>query len=165
MPQDSESQRKHPNYRKKLQLVKQLLQKTVGPQGVEPALHGSEPQQVHFKNRISVGLHESFVDGAISELTKTGAICPWTAPEPITVISGLGVAVDRKGKKRLILDARYINLCDKYEGFSYESLSDVPQYLQPADFIMLTDLKAGYHQVKMHPNTYRLLGILYKGRI
>ena len=64
----------------------------------------------------------------------------------------------------MILDARYINLFDKYESFSYESLSDVPQYLQPDDFIMLTDLKAGYHQVKMHPSTYRFLGIRYKGQ-
>ena len=50
--------------------------------------------------------------------------------EPITVISGLGVAHERNGKKRLILDARYINLFNEYEGFSYESYV-VPQYLQP----------------------------------
>ena len=112
-----------------------------------------------------MGMHEEFVDDTIKDLLKTGAIRPWAEPEPITVISGLGVAIDRNDKKRLILDARYINLFDRYEGFSYESLSDVPQYLQPEDFIMLTDLKAGYHQVKMHPSTYRFLGIAYKGQV
>jgi len=162
---DAASQQKHPRYNKKIQLVKKLLHHTVGPQGVEAAMQDTEPQQVHFANRISVGMHEEFVDGAIQDLLKTGAIRPWTEQKDITVISGLGVAVERTGKKRLILDARYINLFDKYEGFSYESLSDVPQYLQPEDLIMLTDLKAGYHQVKMHPNTYRFLGIQYKGQV
>ena len=104
------------------------------------------------------------MDKTITELLKTGAIRLWTQPEPITVISGLGVALERDGKKILILDARYINLFDRYEGFSYESLSEVPRYLQPDDFIMLTDLKAGYHQVKMQPSTYRFLGIRYKGQ-
>ena len=165
VPYDAAIQQKHPRFRKKVQLVRELLHHTVGTQGVEPALQGKEPQQVHFTNRVSVGMHEEFVDGAICELLKTGAISPWTGPEPITVINGLGVAVDRNGKKRLILDARYINLFDRYEGFSYEGLSDVPQYLQPEDYIMLTDLKAGYHQVKMHPSTYQFLGIKYKGQV
>ena len=165
VPYDAASQHKHPKYHKRLQLIRELLRKTVGAHRVEAALHGNMPQQVHFSNRVSLGMYEEFVDSAIQDLLKTGAICPWTEPQQITVISGMGVAVDRKGKKRLILDARYINLFDKYEGFSYESLSDVPQYLQPGDFIMLTDLKAGYHQVKMHPNTYRFLGIQYKGHV
>ena len=152
---DAAIQQKHPRYRKKVQLVRELLHHTsaVGSQGVEPALQGKEPQRVHFTNCISVGMREELVDGAICELVKTGAISTWTGPEPITVINGLGLAVDRNGKKRLILDARYINLFDRYEGFSYEGLSDVPQYLQPEDYIMLKDLKAGYHQVKMHPST------------
>ena len=165
VPHDAVCQQKHPKYRKRLQLVRELLHKTVGADGVEPALQGNEPQQVHFSNRVSLGMHEEFVDSTMHELLATGAICPWTGPEPPTVISGMGVAVDRKGKKRLILDARYINLFDRYEGFSYESLSDVPQYLQPEDYIMLTDLKAGYHQMKMHPSTYRFLGIEYKGQV
>ena len=57
-----------------------------------------------------------------------------------------------------MLNARCINLFDKYEGFSYESLADVQQYLKPEDFIMLTDLKAGHHHLRLHPSTYRFLG-------
>ena len=79
--------------------------------------------------------------------------------EPIIVINGLGTAVDCVGKRRLILDARYINLFDEYHSFSYESLADVPQHLKPDDFLMLTDLKSGYHQVRMHPRTHIFLGI------
>ena len=45
---------------------------------------------------------------------------------------------------------RYINFFDEYSSFSYERLSDVPQYVRPGDFICLTDFKSGYHQLKMH---------------
>ena len=58
-----------------------------------------------------------------------------------------------------------INLFDEYHSFSFESLADVPQYPKPDDFIMLTDLKAGYHQVKMHPETHRSLGVQYRGQV
>ena len=30
---------------------------------------------------------------------------------------------------------------------------------------MLTDFKSGYHQIKMHPNTYRFLGIEFEGQV
>ena len=30
---------------------------------------------------------------------------------------------------------------------------------------MLTNLRAGYHQVKMHPKTYHFLEIEYKGQV
>ncbi len=75
-------------------------------------------------------MHEELVDKTIRDLLKTRAIKPWTANEPISVISGLGVAIERNGKKRLILDARYINMFDKYESFSYENMADIPHCLQ-----------------------------------
>ena len=164
MPYDAPCQQKHPRYRKKVQLINQLLKETVGDQHVAAKLQGTQPQAVCFKNRISVSMHEEFVDKSIQDLLKTGAIKPWTANEPMIVISGLGVALERTGKKRLILDARYINMFDRYESFSYENLADVPHYLQQQDYIMLTDLKAGYHQVRMHPNTHKFLGIQHKGQ-
>lgn len=77
----------------------------------------------------------------------------------------MGVAVDYNGKKRLVVDARYINLFDPYHTFSYEKLADVPQYLQQNDYFMLTDMKAGYHQVPMHPDTSRFLGIEFEGQV
>jgi len=46
---------------------------------------------VHFATRVFVGMHEEFVNGAIQDLLKTGAIRPWIEQKPITVISGLGV--------------------------------------------------------------------------
>lgn len=109
---------------------------------------------MHFPNRISVTQYADYVAEEISSLLKVRAIQKWDSIYPITVISGLGVVVNRMGKKCLILDARYINLFDKYESFSCETLSDVPRYLPSGDYIMLTDFKSWYHQVKMHPSTY-----------
>ena len=129
VPYDAPCQQKHPRYRKKVQPINQLLKETVGDQHVAAELQGTQPQALCFKNRISVSMHEEFVDKSIQDLLKTGAIKPWTANEPMIVISGVGVARERTGKKRLILDARYINMFDRYESFSYENLADVPHYL------------------------------------
>lgn len=165
VPYDAPCQQSHPRYKKKVQLIKQLLKETVGDQHVAKKLQGRQPQAMQLKNSVSASMHEEFVDKTIQDLLKTGAIKPWTANEPKRVISGLGVAIERTGKKRLILDARYINMFDMYESFSYENLAEIPHHLQQQDYIILTDLKAGYHPVKMHPSTHRFLGIQHKGQV
>ncbi len=119
-----------------------------------------------FRNRVSVATHKAFVAAEISQLLQYGVIklCDERSPR-VTVVNGLGVVVNRKGKKRLIVDARYINLFDKYIAFSYEQLDDVTAYIQPGDYISLTDFKAGYHQLKMHPDTHRFFGIQFEGQV
>jgi len=44
-------------------------------------------------------------------------------------------------------------------------LSEVAEYLGSEDCFMLTDLKSGYHQLKMHPDTYRFLCIEFGGQL
>lgn len=167
VPVQATCQQRHPRFAKRLELVKALLTKTVGESHVASKLSGAEPQHVHFQNRVSVGMHFEFVAGEIQELLRIGVIKPRASDTPITVINGMGVVgqENRKGKKRLIVDARYNNLFDAYESFSYEKLSDVPQYLQSGDYIMLTDFKSGYHQLKMHLGTARFLGIHFEGQV
>ena len=146
------SQLKHPRFQKRLKLVQDLLIKTVGPDRAMLALAGKEPQEVVFQNRVSVRIHRDFVAAELSQLLLIGVIKQWDMQGPmITVINGLGVVENRKGKRRLILDARYINMFDKYTQFSYEQLDDVTSYVRPGDYIALTDFKSGYHQLKMHP--------------
>lgn len=81
------------------------------------------------------------------------------------VCSPLGVVENRQLKKRLYLDGQYINVFDQYEAFTYEKLSQVPEYLTGEDCIMLTDLKSGYHQLKMHPETFPNLCIEFGGKV
>jgi hypothetical protein len=77
----------------------------------------------------------------------------------VKVCSPLGVVENRQLKKRLYLDGQYINAFDRYEAFTYEKLSHVPEYLTERDCIMLTDLKSGYHQLRMHEDTFPYLCI------
>jgi hypothetical protein len=84
--------------------------------------------------------------------------------EQVGVCNGLAVVVNHKGKARLILDARYVNLFDKYVAFSYEQLQDIPLYAREGDVLCLTDFKAGYHHFRMHPADRPFLGFQFQGR-
>ena len=149
---------------KKVGTSQTLLIKTIGAEQAASKLQGDQLQHVHFHNRVSVSMHADFVDESIRELLRMGAIRPWDRKEPLTVINGLGVAVDCVGKKRLILDARFINLVDEYHKFSYESLADVPQYLKPDDFSRLQISSLATIKQKVHPRTHRFLAIQHKGQ-
>ena len=52
----------------------------------------------------------------------------WTGSEPPVVVNGMGVVKNRKGKLRLVLDCRYVNMFVKYEHFAYETLADVTEF-------------------------------------
>ena len=52
-----------------------------------------------------------------------------------------------------ILDARYIRQIDLYQSLSYGTLAEVPQDFKSENSIMLTALKAVYHELKVHPGT------------
>ena len=118
----SPGQEKHPRYRSKLQLVEQLLCSTVGPELVREMLHRNQPAPVHFANRVSCSMYKQFVDQTIQELVQIGSLVEWQGPRPPVVINGMGVVKTRKGKLRLILDFRYVNMFLMYEHFCYESL-------------------------------------------
>ena len=80
-------------------------------------------------------------------------------------MNGLGVVKNHKGKLRLILDRRYLNLFLPYQHFKYEQLSDAIEYLQPNDFFVLTDTKSGYHHIPMHEHTWTYLAIEIDGQL
>ena len=50
-----------------------------------------------------------FVRDTLQGLVTVGLLAPWQGAGPPTVINGLGVVKNRKGKKRLVLDCRYVN--------------------------------------------------------
>ena len=162
---DTEAQKGHPRYSQRRQQVWELLKGTVAGQGqrARELLQGDKPGKVQFANRKSVQLHEAFVKTSLEDLLNTGAVRE-VAEDKVQVCSGLGVAANRKGKLRLILDARYINLFDKYVSFSYEKLTDVPQYAKPGDWLCLTDFKAGYHHFRVHQEDQKYLGLSFQGK-
>ena len=161
----SPGQERHPRYRVRLQLVRQLLSNTVGPDAVHGMLHRDQPAHVQFANRISCSMHKQFVTDTIQDLIRVGSLVEWQGLQPPVVINGMGVVKNRKGKLRLILDCRYVNMFSMYAHFGYEKLSDVPQYLQLGDWFVLTDAKSGYHHVPMHESSWQYLAIEWQGRL
>ena len=158
-------QQAHPRFRQRLALVRELLQSTfpLEPQKAQELLKGDRPGHVVFPNRASVQTQMGFVVDAITELLSTGAVEEVTEAQ-VQVCSGLAVVVNHKGKARLILDARYINLFDKYVPFSYEQLQDIPLYAQEEDVLCLTDFKSGYHHFSIHPADRPFLGFQLQQR-
>lgn len=165
VPVEHPAQREHPRFGKRLQLVKELIEKTFPnqPAKAQELLCGNKPGSVQFPNRVSAEQHAGFVQDAIDDMVRTGAV-EAVSQRDVQVVSGLGVVANAAGKKRLILDARYINLYDKYASFSYEQLSDIPQYAQPGDYLSLTDFKSGYHHFLVHPEDRKYLGLYFNGQ-
>ncbi len=129
------------------------------------AVHAkSQPSQVQFANLVSCMQHSDFVRETIRKLMQTGAMRPWAGKAPPMLISGLGVVANRKGKLRLILDCKYLNLYLHCWKLKYERLADVTQYLQQDHWFVLTDLKSGYHHVPIHPDHWRI-GIKFEGQV
>lgn len=157
------SQQVHPRYRENVQAVTDLLQQVVSKDQVPALLTGNRPAQVHFPNRVSCHMYKDFVRETLQSLLCVGALRHWMGKKPPIVISGQGVVKNRKGKLRLILDCRYLNLFLKYSKVKYEQLSDVTAYLQQGHFFVLTDAKSGYHHIPMHENMWQYLAIQFEG--
>ena len=137
----------------------------MGRQAVHDMLHRSEPAPVQFANRTSCHIHKQFVSEQIEELLKVGSLVEWTGSQSPIVINGMGVVKNRKGKLRLVLDCRYVNMFVNYEHFTYETLADVTEYLHQGDWFVLTDAKSGYHHIRMHASSLPYFAIEFEGRL
>lgn len=165
-PQSS-IQQSHPRYQERLQLVTELLSKTVPADSIDDYINCDSPKSVHFANRVSCKYYSKFVREQRDELLATGALTSWSSvsEEVPQVVSGLGVVKNHKGKLRLILDCRYLNLFVPYQHFKYEQLDDAIEYLQPGDYFVLTDAKSGYHHIPMHRDTWTYLAVEIEGQL
>ena len=65
------------------------------------------PELADLKNNRSSLSHAEFVEEAIQELLESGRIVETNVPPQ--VVNPLSVSVQANGKKRLILDLRYVN--------------------------------------------------------
>jgi len=116
----SEAQRKHPKFMSRLLIIEQLLLATVDKCDVPSMLNRTSPAQMQFANRVSCDSNAAFVRDTLQDLVTVGSLAPWQGARPPTVINGLGVAKNGKGKKRLVQDCRYANAFVRYERFACE---------------------------------------------
>ena len=114
------------------------------------------PDPVCYRNHRSAIEHADFVQEAIQELVDLA--CVTQCPKCPVVCSPLSVVVNAHGKKRLVLDLRYVNQFILLTKFKYEGLNVIPQIFSKGDYFFTFDLKSGYHHVDIHEDCWPYLG-------
>ena len=77
------------------------------------------------------------------------------------VCNPLSVVQNDSGKRRLVVDLRYVNQYLPVQKFKYEGLNLVPQMCGKEDWFITFDLKSGYHQkqlVDINVDCWKYLG-------
>ena len=108
-----------------------------------------------FRNNKSALDERLFVEDAIHSLLFLNCIVE-LADSP-GIINPLSVSKQKSGKKRLILDLRYINRHLYKSKFKCEDLSVAKEVLRPGDFMSSFDLKSGYHHIDIFPEHRKFL--------
>lgn len=115
----------------------------------------STPPPAEFNNNKSAINHSQFVEEAISDLLDKGLVSE-CARKP-DIINPLSVSLHSSGKKRLILDLRYINHYIWKEKIKFEDSSLALQYFQKGFFMFNFDLKSGYHHIDIFDSHKKFL--------
>ena len=107
-------------------------------------------------NHRSAQQNKEFVTEAVSDLIIKQ--CIKKVKNVPHVCSPLSVVISNSGKKRLVIDLRYLNQHLLWEKFKYEDLRLAMLMFEKGDFMFSFDLKAGYHHVDIHKKHWQYLG-------
>ncbi len=113
------------------------------------------PPPVILKNNKSALDNSSFVTDAVNDLLSKGLIVESTVIPDI--VNPLSVSIQSSGKKRLILDLRYVNYHVWKEKIKFEDWSVATQYFRKDTFMFSFDLKSGYHHIDIYADHRRFL--------
>ena len=116
----------------------------------------SIPEPYQKPNHKSARDEQDFVSQAISELEKNR--CVQKSETVPVVCSPLSVVVSSGGKKRFVIDLRYLNGYLLKDSFKYEDLRIAMLMFQKGDYLFSFDLKSGYHHVDIHKHHWQYLG-------
>ena len=114
------------------------------------------PAQAIFQNNKTALLHAEFVEESINDLIESGAVKECCSKPH--VVSPLSVSINAKGKKRLILDLRYINSHLYKDPIRFDDWRAFENYLVSDSFCFKFDLKSGYHHVDIFHEHQTFLG-------
>ena len=89
---------------------------------------------------------------------------PFAGRRPWLVLP-LAVAVDAYGKRRLILDARFLNWFLQYLPLTYEQLQQLVAGIEQGHYIVVDDQHSGYHHARMAAQHWGLLGFELDGQL
>ena len=101
-------------------------------------------------------MEREFVSQSLLDLSKNDCITE-VSYVPV-VINPLSVAKNSEGKKRLILDLRYLNLLLFKQIFRCEALSTAREIFQQGDFLFKFAHKSGYHHIEIAEVHHTYLG-------
>ena len=110
------------------------------------------PAGASFKNNHSALQYAEFVYEAILELVVE------VAKSHLKIINPLSVSVQSCGKKRLILDLRYVNQNVFKQKFKFEDWRVALDFFEKACFFTKFKLKSGYHHLDIFPEHQPYLG-------
>lgn len=122
----------------------------------------SVPEPRIMRNNRSAELHGDFVEEALTELISTSRILECEVIP--SVVNPLSVSVQNSGKKRLILDLRYVNNHLQKQNIKYEDWKIAMSYFTPDSYMFTFDLKSGYHHVDIYPDHQSYLGFSWTFR-
>ena len=123
-----------------------------------PLLSG--PPQYIKPNQKSALDNAEFVETSLVDLLSNR--CVLKVAEMPHVCSPLSVVSNRVGKKRLVLNLRYLNQFLLKDKFKYEDLRLAMLMFEKDDFMFSFDLKSGYHHVDIHKEHWKYLGFAWK---
>ena len=120
----------------------------------------SFPEPAVFKNNRSSLSHAEFVEEAIQDLVESGRVVETNVPP--RVVNPLSVSVQANGKKRLILDLRYVNKFLRKMHVKYEDWKTAMSYFSRGAYMFSFDLKSRYHHVEIFEGHQTYLGFSWK---
>lgn len=129
-----------------------------------PVRFESEPDHLCFPNHASYFEHVSFVEEEVKQHLKDGSFVPipWSK---VKIVNPLQVDVNKKGKKRMIIDARAANAGQAATIFHLETLDkDLPNLLELGDLLITTDLKKAYYSVPLDDEAAPYFAFEHKGQ-
>ena len=114
------------------------------------------PEESFNINNKSARDNMEFVNGAVSELVKKG--CVIKVPFKPHVVNPLSVSINKKGKKRLILDLRIPNKFVWKERVKFEDWKIALSYFEQDSYMFKFDLTSGYFHLDINIKFQTYLG-------
>ena len=115
------------------------------------------PVPISFSNNASSFDNWQFVFDSITQLLQTERVAQVQAHELI-VCSPLSVATQPRGKKRLILDLRYVNSHVYKQATKFEDWRTAFPFFDAGSYFTKFDLKSGYHHLDIFSQHQSFLG-------
>ena len=115
------------------------------------------PSKKFFRNHDSTLCNMEFVSSEISKLLMSGALIEVNVGD-LLVCNPLGVATNSSGKRRLIVDLRYVNQHLRSCKFKYEDIRTAADLFHQDDWFFKFDYTSGYHHVDIFPEHTKFLG-------